>query len=368
MSALGSASLPRSGPPLRGPGCPPDCLPACAVASAASGLADAAGAAALSARLAAAAPGTRPTRSGFYASGAQAMEAALRIARSHSGRPAIIKLTGSCMPGSAPAWTEFGRPAGPVWRLRAPMPLHGDRDEQVLERLDQVLQGPLRADRVAALVIEPVQGEGAGMLLSDDFVAALRERCDRHHILLVADEVHCGLARSGRLFAMAHHAAQADLVVHAEGPDGLLPLAIVTGTAAVMQAAPDQRAFSAEGREPAVAALHAVLDEIDQRRLCQRAELLGRQLLAVLGRAMAWQPRIADIRGVGSMLAIECMHGSDADPAYARQVQERAMQRGLLLPVSGDWANVVRLPYALGIDDRAFAALLVTVELALRGG
>lgn len=362
MSVLNPAGMARRPPPACGPGCPPDCIPACALAPAP----DRPDAAALSDRLAAAAPGTRATRSGFYASGAQAMEAALRIARSHSGRPAIIKLTGSCMPGSAPAWTEFGRPAGPVWRLRAPMPLHGDRDEQVLERLDHVLQGPLRADRVAALVIEPVQGEGAAMLLSEDFVAALRERCDRHRILLVADEVHCGLARSGRLFAMAHHAALADLVVHAEGPDGLLPLAIVTGVAGVMQAAPDQGAFTADGRKSAMAALHAVLDDIDQRRLCQRAELLGGQLLEVLGRAMAWQPRIADIRGVGSMLAIECMHGSDPDPAYARQVQERAMRRGLLLPVSGDWANVVRLPYALGIDDRAFAALLVTVELALR--
>lgn len=329
---------------------------------------EACAAAALSARLVQALPLTGAGRAGFFGSGAQALEGALRIARSFSGRPAVIKLSGGCMPGSAPAWTEFGRPAGPVWRLRAPTPLHGDPDAQVLERLDQVLQGPLRADRVAALVIEPVQGEGSGTVLSDDFVAALRERCDRHHILLVADEVACGLARTGRMAAMSHHAVQADLLVHAEGPDGLLPLAVVTGPAAVMQAAPDDAMFGGDGREPALAALQAVLDQIEQQRLCQRAEQLGRDLLAVLGRAMAWQPRIADIRGVGSMLAIECMQGSDADPAFARQVQSRAMQRGLLLPVGGDWANVVRVPYALGITDTEFSALLVTVELALRGG
>lgn len=325
----------------------------------------------LAARFALAAPGPFAYRSAFFASAAQAMDSALRIARAHSGRPAAIKLSGSSLPGATPAWTEFGRPAGPVFRLRAPMPLHGDTADYTLSLLDEVLHRQLRPERVAALVIEPVQAEGSVLQLDDDFLAALRHRCDLHHILLVADESACGLARSGRPFAMAHHAARADLLVHAEGPDGPLPLAVVTGRAEVMQAAPDEGPWPAgaaqQARAEAEQAMHAVLDAIEQQGLCERADALGRRLSAVLGRAMAWQPRIADIRGIGSLLAVECLAGSQPDPGFALRAQARARQRGLLLPVSGERGNVLRFPYPLGIDEAAFAALLVTVELSLRG-
>ncbi|WP_348755363.1 aminotransferase class III-fold pyridoxal phosphate-dependent enzyme [uncultured Aquincola sp.] len=325
----------------------------------------------LSARFSGLAPGARAWRSSFHGSGAQAMESALRLARAHSGRPAIIKLSSGCLPGATPAWTEFGRPAGPVWRLPAPTPLHGDTAEHTLGRLDELLAGPLRPHRVAALVIEPLQAEGSVQLLDADLLAELRRRCDWHHIQLVADETRCGLARTGRLRAMDHHTVQADLVVHAQGPDAPLPLAVVTGRAELMQAAPDEGPWpegpSLLARAQAVRAQHAVLDAIERQRLCERAEQRGRQLVAVLVRAMACQPRIADIRGLGSVLAVECLDGSLPDPAFARRVQARAAQHGLQLPVSGEAANVLRFPYSLAIDDRAFDALCTAAELALRG-
>lgn len=322
-------------------------------------------------RFAALLPGPRAWRSAFFGSGAQAMEAALRIARAHSGRPAIIKLSSGCLPGATPAWTEFGRPAGPVWRLPAPTPLHGDTAEHTLARLDELLAGPLRPERVAALVIEPLQADGSVQQLDGELLAALRQRCDWHHIQLVADETRCGLARTGRMMVMDHHPVQADLVVHAQGPDAPLPLAVVTGRAEVMQAAPDEGPWpegpALQARALAVQEQHAVLDLIASQGLCDRADELGRQLAGVLMRAMAWQPRLADIRGLGSVLAVECLEGSLPDPSFARRVQARAAQRGLQLPVSGEAANVLRFPYPLAIDDSAFAALCVSVELALRG-
>lgn len=325
----------------------------------------------LEARFTAGLPGRQSWRSSFFASGPQAMEAALRIARAHSGRPAIIKLSSGCLPGATPAWTEFGRPAGPVWRLPAPTPLHGDTSEHTLGRLHALLAGPLRPDRVAALVVEPLQAEGSVQQLDAELLAELRALCDWHHIQLVADETRCGLARTGRMTVMDHHPVQADLLVHAQGPDAPLPLAVVTGRAEVMQAAPDEGPWpegpAQQARVQAVQSQHAVLDLIEGQGLCERAAALGHQLSGVLVRAMGWQPRLADIRGLGSVLAVECLEGSLPDPSFARRVQARAARHGVQLPVSGEAANVLRFPYPLAIDDAAFAALCAGVEQALRG-
>jgi len=196
----------------------------------------------------------------------------------------------------------------------------------------------------------------------------LRECCDRHKILLIADEVQCGFARTGKLFAMEHYAAKADLITMAKSLAAGLPLSAVSGRAQIMDAPePGGLGGTYAGNPLSVAAAHAVLDIIDEEQLCQRAIKLGDKLVDVLRQCSKKSPAIAEIRARGSMIAVEFCDPTSKRPdaTMTRAVQQYAMDHGLLLLICGQHGNVIRFLYPLTIPDDQFQRALNILQLAI---
>ena len=210
-----------------------------------------------------------------------------------------------------------------------------------------------------------MQGEGGFNPAPVEFVRGLRRICDEHGILLIADEVQTGFARTGKLFAMEHYGVVPDLMTIAKSLAGGMPLSGVVGRAEIMDAAaPGGLGGTYAGNPLAVAAAHAVLDIIDGEKLCERAAVLGDKLKAKLESLKGDVPQIADVRGPGGMIAVEfCKPGSSqADAGFAKLVQTRALERGLLLLVCGVYSNVVRFLFPLTIQDEVFDEAIGILE------
>ena len=201
-----------------------------------------------------------------------------------------------------------------------------------------------------------------------DAMLALRRLCDQHGIVLIADEIQTGFGRTGKLFAMEHHEVAADLTTLAKSLGGGLPISAVTGRAEIMEApVPGSLGGTYAGNPMAAAAAHAVLDVIRDEKLCERADRLGARLQARLKRVRPTQRKIAEIRGMGSMIAVEFLHPTTyaPDPAFAREVQQRAQADGLLLATCGVHSNVIRFLYPLTIEDKLFDEALAILSKAL---
>jgi len=197
---------------------------------------------------------------------------------------------------------------------------------------------------------------------------ALRTLCDTHGILLIADEVQTGFARTGKLFAMEHYSVKPDLLTMAKSLAGGMPLSGVVGRADVMDApAPGGLGGTYAGNPLAVAAAHAVLDVIDEENLCQRANELGQHLKEVLNQARQHCPAIAEVRGQGSMVAVEFNDPQTGkpSPSFTQEVQARAHEEGLLLLSCGVYGNVIRFLYPLTIPDAQFSKALAILSRAL---
>ena len=221
---------------------------------------------------------------------------------------------------------------------------------------------------MAAIILEPVQGEAGFNVAPTAFMQALRTLCDTHGILLIADEVQTGFARTGKLFAMEHHGVQPYLITMAKSLAGGMPLSAVSGRAEVMDApAPGGLGGTYAGNPLAVAAAHAVLDVIEEDDLCTRATQLGQHLVEVLNKAKAACPSIAEIRAQGSMVAVEFTDPQTGQPSpeFTRQVQDRALQEGLLLLSCGVYGNVIRFLYPLTIPDAQFRKALEIITRSL---
>ncbi|HCP8278417.1 TPA: 4-aminobutyrate--2-oxoglutarate transaminase [Escherichia coli] len=333
----------------------------------------------LAERINAVAPVDGPAKTAFFTTGAEAVENAVKIARAYTGRPGIITFGGGfhgrtfmtmALTGKvAPYKTGFGPFPGSVYHAVYPNDAHGISVDDALRSLDRIFKADIPADQVAAIVLEPVQGEGGVNVAPAAFMQALRELCDTHGILLVADEVQTGFARTGRLFAMQHYAVKADLITMAKSLAGGFPLSGVVGRAEVMDApAPGGLGGTYAGNPLAVAAAHAVLDIIEEEQLCQRADQLGEHLKEVLSQARAGCPAIADVRGLGSMVAVEFNNPQSGEPSaeYARQVQHKARENGLLLLNCGIYGNVIRFLYPLTIPDAQFSKALNILTRILR--
>ena len=247
------------------------------------------------------------------------------------------------------------------------MALHGVSVEDSIEALHRLFKADVDPKRVAAIIIEPVQGEGGFYLAPPELMQALRAECDEHGILLIADEIQTGFARTGRWFAMEHHPVIPDLMTMAKSLGAGLPLSGVAGRAAVMDApAPGGLGGTYAGNPLAIAAAHAVLDVIEEEKLVDRANLLGGRLTTRLEGLRARVPRLAEIRGPGAMLAIEFMKpGAGPDPDFAKAVQARALAQGLVLLTCGVHANVIRFLFPLTIQDAVFEEGLAILERAL---
>jgi 4-aminobutyrate aminotransferase len=223
---------------------------------------------------------------------------------------------------------------------------------------------------VAAIILEPIQGEGGFNVAPAEFMQALRTLCDTHGILLIADEVQTGFARTGKLFAMQHYDVKPDLMTMAKSLAGGFPLSGVVGRAEVMDApAPGGLGGTYAGNPLAVAAAHAVLDVIEEEQLCQRAEQLGSHLKEVLNQAREYCPAIVDVRGQGSMVAVEFNDPQTGAPSpeFTRHIQQKAQENGLLLLSCGVYGNVIRFLYPLTIPDAQFTKALDILARVLKG-
>nr|WP_275424187.1 4-aminobutyrate--2-oxoglutarate transaminase [Burkholderia pseudomallei] len=325
------------------------------------------------------APIAQPKKTAFFTTGAEAVENAVKIARAYTGRPGVIAFAGGfhgrTMMGMAltgkvaPYKIGFGPFPGDVFHAPYPNALHGVTSADSIAAVETLFKADIDPKRVAAIIFEPVQGEGGFNPAPAEFVRALRKLCDAHGILLIADEVQTGFARTGKLFAMEHYDVSADLMTIAKSLAGGMPLSGVVGRANVMDAAaPGGLGGTYAGNPLAVAAAHAVLDVIDEEKLAERATVLGDKLKAKLAALRAELPQIVDVRGPGAMVAAEFVdpHTRASDAAFTKRVQTLALERGLLLLICGVDANVIRFLFPLTIEDAVFDEALGILESVLR--
>jgi 4-aminobutyrate aminotransferase/(S)-3-amino-2-methylpropionate transaminase len=305
------------------------------------------------------------TRAAFFNAGTEAVENAVKLARLHTGRPGVIAFEGAfhgrtllsltMTSRTHPYKTRLGPFAPEVYRAPYPSEYRGPDALQALAALEKMFQTHVAAADVAAIVFEPQLGEGGFVPAPASFVSGLREICDRHGIVLVADEVQTGFGRTARMFAMEHFGVEPDLVTVAKSIAGGLPLSGVIGRAEIMDAAHSGAIGGTFiGNPVALAAAGAVLDVFEDERLVERAAVVGDALRA---RMLDWQrsrARIGDVRGLGAMLAIELVEDpatKQPAPELAAAVIDEAMRRGLLLLKAGVHGNCIRVLCPLSITD-----------------
>lgn len=315
----------------------------------------------------------------FFTTGAEAVENAVKIARAHTGRPGVIAFGGGfhgrtymtmALTGKvAPYKKGFGPFPGSVYHAPYPCELQGISTADSIKAIERLFKADIDPTQVAAIIFEPVQGEGGFVVAPPEFVAAIRRICDEHGIVMIADEVQSGFARTGQLFAMDHYADKADLMTMAKSLAGGMPLSGVVGKAEIMDApAPGGLGGTYAGNPLSIAAAHAVLDIIRDEQLCQRAAALGEQLRATLTDAQTGCPELAEVRGLGSMIAAEFCDAATGEPnaAAAQRVQKKALEQGLLLLTCGQYGNVIRFLYPLTIPLDQFAKALDIIKAATK--
>jgi 4-aminobutyrate aminotransferase/(S)-3-amino-2-methylpropionate transaminase len=321
----------------------------------------------LAERLNALAPGDFPKKSVLFSVGAEAVENAIKIARSATGRPAVITFTGAfhgrtmlalAMTGKVePYKVGFGPLPAEVYHIPYPVEYHGVSGDDSFHALEMLFKGDVSPSQVAAIVIEPVQGEGGFNVAPYDFLKRLRALCDQHGILLVADEIQTGFARTGKMFGIEHSGVVPDLITVAKALGGGLPLSGVIGKAEIMDApGPGGLGSTFSGNPLACAAALAVLDIIEEEKLCARSLEIG-EIMESRFQAMAAKPElecIGEIRGLGAMRAIELVKDRATRtpaPELAKAVSLHAHANGVLLLSCGIYGNTLRMLTPLTISD-----------------
>ncbi|MFN5010057.1 MAG: 4-aminobutyrate--2-oxoglutarate transaminase [Gammaproteobacteria bacterium] len=334
---------------------------------------------ALAERLNALAPGPGPWKTIFLTTGAEAVENAVKIARHHTGRPAVIAFGGgfhgrtlACMSLTGkvqPYKAGFGPMLPDVYHAPFPVEYHGVGVAQSLAAIEQLFKADVDPQRVAAIIIEPVQGEGGFYPAPPAFLRALRDICDRHGIVFIADEIQTGFARTGRMFAIEHAGVAPDLITVAKSLAGGVPLSGVIGRAEIMDAPPAGGLGGTYAGSPlGCAAGLAVLDVIESEDLCARAERQGAVLRARLEDLRSRWSCIGDVRGLGAMVAMELVRDRRADAPDAeltRALVQAAGRRGLVLLSCGVYGNVIRFLAPLTLPDAQLAEGLAILEAAL---
>jgi 4-aminobutyrate aminotransferase/(S)-3-amino-2-methylpropionate transaminase len=318
----------------------------------------------------------------LVSTGAEAVENAVKIARSATGRPGVIAFGGGfhgrtnlCM-GLTGKVVPYKKGFGPftpeIFHVPFPAAYLGVSADESLAALEEVFRNDIEPNRVAAIIIEPVQGEGGFYPVPDGFLKSLRQVADRHGIVFICDEIQTGFGRTGRMFGCEHDGVEPDLITLAKGIAGGFPIAAVVGKRAIMDA-PDPGGLGGTyaGSPLGCSAALAALGVIEREGLCDRANEVGRRIRAELDALQSRFPdRIGDVRGRGAMLAMELVKGGDAarpDADLTKAVVSEAARRGLLLLSCGVRGNVIRIlapltiPFehldeGLGLLDDTFAA------------
>ena len=319
-------------------------------------------------------------RTMFVSTGAEAVENAVKIARAATGRPGVIAFSGGfhgrtnlCMGLTGkvvPYKKDFGPFTPGIYHVPFPADYLGVSAAASLAALDALFASDIPPDQVAAIIVEPVQGEGGFYPVPEGFLKSLRKVCDKNDIVLIIDEIQTGFARTGMFFACQHHGVEPDLMTLAKGIAGGLPLAAVTGRRAIMDAPePGGLGGTYAGSPLACAAGLAVLDVIASEHLCDRAVEVGERVTAGLRSVQnAFPKRVGDVRGLGAMVAMELVRDGDParpDPDLTKALVARAAERGLILLSCGVRGNVIRIltPLTIPMDqvDEGLAILADTM-------
>ncbi len=333
----------------------------------------------LAERLVARAPFSGPAKAAFFNAGTEAVENAVKFARAYTTRPAAIAFEGgfhgrtllslSLTSKTHPYKAGLGPFSPEVYRVPFANDYRGPDAQAALAALERTLITQVAAETVAAIVIEPVQGEGGFVVAPPEFLAGVRRICDDNGIVLVVDEVQTGFARTGTFFAIEHYDVEPDLITIAKSIAGGLPLSGVIGKAEIMDA-PGRNAVGGTfiGNPVAQAAALAVLDVIDSEGLVERSTAIGETMRT---RMLEWQsrfPEVGDVRGLGAMVAIELVHDRESKnpaPELVAAICEEALRNGLLLLSAGIYSNVVRVLVPLTIADGELDEALDVWERAL---
>lgn len=335
----------------------------------------------LAERLNALAPGDTPKKTLFVTTGAEAVENAIKIARAHTGRSGVVAFSGAFhgrthftmgLTGKVVPYKKgFGPFPSDIHHVPFPMEHHGVSVEDSFKALDRLFKADIEAERVAAIIIEPVQGEGGFYIAPPELLRRLREVCDRHGILLIVDEIQTGFARTGRMFAVEHSGIEPDLITMAKSLAGGFPLAGVIGKAEIMDAPEPGGLGGTYGGNPvACAAALGVLDVIEKEGLVERSAALGEKLVGRI-RGMSGGANahpIGDIRGLGAMVAFELVSaqgGNEPDPEATRALCARALENGLVLLSCGVFGNTIRILVPLTASDELIDEGLDILERSL---
>ena len=333
----------------------------------------------LAERINALAPGDFAKKTLFLTSGSEAVENAIKIARAHTGRSGVIAftsgyhgrtmftlgLTGKIVPYK----TGFGPFPAEIFHASFPDPLHGVSVEDSLASIETIFKNDIEASRVAAIIIEPVQGEGGFNVAPFEFLQQLRVLCDKHGILLIADEIQTGAGRTGTWFAVEQSGVAPDLITMAKSMAGGFPISAVVGRADVMDApAPGGLGGTYAGSPLACSAALAVLKVFEKENLLERSQKLGEYLRKRLRTMAGKHTAIANVRGLGAMMAIELCNGGDLhapDPDLTKRLVLEAMRRGLILLSCGTYGNVIRILVPLTASDATVDEGLDIIDAAL---
>ena len=337
---------------------------------------------ALAEKLNAAAPVEGPAKTIFFTTGAEAVENAVKIARYATKRSAVIAFSGafhgrtlftmSLTGKTVPYKAGFGDMPPGVYRLPFPIESHGHTTAESLAALEALFKTDLEPTRVAAIIIEPVQGEGGFYVAPTPFLRELRTICDKHGILLIADEIQSGFARTGKLFAIEHSGVKPDMITTAKSLAGGMPLSGVIGRAAIMDAPePGGLGGTYAGNPVSCAAGLAVVEVITEERILEKSVALGERLIARL-KQMSMRndlPPMDDIRGLGAMVAFDLVktrgqHEPDAD--RTKRLTAEALKRGLILLTCGLYGNGIRVLVPITVEDKVLEEGLSILEESLK--
>jgi 4-aminobutyrate aminotransferase/(S)-3-amino-2-methylpropionate transaminase len=337
---------------------------------------------ALAERLNAIAPVEGPAKTAFFTTGAEAVENAVKLARAATGRSGVISFAGGyhgrsmltmAMTGKAlPYKRRFGPLPAEIFHVPFPHAPYGVSVEDSFIALERLFRADIEPSHVAAIVLEPVQGEGGFIPAPTELLQGLRALCDRHGILLIVDEVQTGFGRTGKMFGIEHSGVKPDMITIAKSLAGGFPLSAVVGRAEVIDAAePGGLGGTYSGSPIACAAALAVLDVIEEEKLIERANVIGATMkarLEAIARRNDTVP-ISAIRGPGAMIGFDIVKASgsdEPDPEATKRVQSKARELGLILLTCGMFGNTIRLLVPLTVSDDVLAEGLAVLERALR--
>jgi 4-aminobutyrate aminotransferase/(S)-3-amino-2-methylpropionate transaminase len=333
----------------------------------------------LAERINALAPGDFAKKTLFLTTGSEAVENAIKIARAHTKRTAVIAFTSGYhgrtlltlgLTGKvAPYKAGFGPFPAEIFHAKFPDALHGVSIDESIASIESIFKNDVEASRVAAIIVEPVQGEGGFNVAPTEFLQRLRALCDQHDILMIADEIQTGAGRTGTWFAVEQSGVAPDMITMAKSMAGGFPISAVVGRAEVMDApAPGGLGGTYAGSPMSCAAALAVLDVFEKENLLERSLQLGARLTENLKALASRNDCIADVRGLGAMVAIELCKDRDVnqpDAELAKRLCVEATKRGLILLSCGTYGNVIRILVPLTASNAIVDEGLTIIEASL---